>query len=92
MKIGIPTDPYKQRRHQFINLVMKRVKPGSGSGEDFLLRRTWSHPVTDIKAILKKTLCGCGRRSHQAIYARAHDSRFRYISTNGRSSPLSIKN
>ena len=52
MKIGIPTDPYQQRRQQFINLVMKRVKPGSGSGEDFLLRRTWSYPVTDIRAIL----------------------------------------
>ncbi len=52
MKIGIPTDPYQQRRQQFINLVMKRVKPGSGSGENFLLRRTWSYPVTDIRAIL----------------------------------------
>ncbi|MBC6419815.1 MAG: hypothetical protein GDA44_14145 [Prochloron sp. SP5CPC1] len=33
---------------------MKRVKPGSGSGEDFLLRRTWINPVTDIKAIVKE--------------------------------------
>lgn len=54
LKIDIQADPYKQSRYQFINLVMKRVKPGSGSGEDFLLRRTWSYPVTDIRAILKE--------------------------------------
>ncbi|NER32748.1 MAG: hypothetical protein F6J93_01485 [Oscillatoria sp. SIO1A7] len=44
-----------QRRKQFISLVMKRVRPGTGSGLDFIKKRTWTYPVTDIKAIVNRT-------------------------------------
>jgi hypothetical protein len=33
---------------------MKRVRPGTGSGLDFLNYRTWSFPVTDLRAIIKE--------------------------------------
>lgn len=44
-----------QRRKQFVALAMKRSKPGSGSSLEFLDRRTWIYPVTDIQSIIKKT-------------------------------------
>ncbi|NER36237.1 MAG: hypothetical protein F6J93_20025 [Oscillatoria sp. SIO1A7] len=34
---------------------MKRVRPGTGSGLDFIKKRTWTYPVTDIKAIVNRT-------------------------------------
>ncbi|PSM48427.1 hypothetical protein C7Y66_14480 [Chroococcidiopsis sp. CCALA 051] len=42
-------------RKQFIALVMKRIKPGSGSSLEFLKSRTWNNPVTDIKSYLALT-------------------------------------
>ncbi|WP_204106180.1 MULTISPECIES: hypothetical protein [Spirulina sp. CCY15215] len=47
-------DPKALFRQQFIALVMKRVRPGTGSGLDFLERRTWKHSVTNLKAIIKR--------------------------------------
>ena len=55
MKLEPLLDVNARRRKQFISLVMKRVQPGTGSGLDFLKKRTWTYPVTDIKAIVKKT-------------------------------------
>lgn len=47
-------DPHAQKRRQFITLVMKRVKPGTGSGLEFLAQKTWMHPVTNLNAIFKQ--------------------------------------
>ncbi|MBK4730625.1 hypothetical protein JJD41_12225 [Oxynema sp. CENA135] len=55
MTFNTQIDINAQRRRQFITLVMKRVQPGTGSGLDFLNKRTWTYPVTDIKAIVTKT-------------------------------------
>jgi hypothetical protein len=55
MTVNTQTDINAQRRRQFISLVMKRVQPGTGSGLDFLNKRTWTYPVTDIKAIIIQT-------------------------------------
>ncbi|MBR8826966.1 MAG: hypothetical protein DSM107014_03510 [Gomphosphaeria aponina SAG 52.96 = DSM 107014] len=43
-----------QMRRQFIALAMKRVQPGTGSSLEFLDRRTWVHPVTNLKNIIKQ--------------------------------------
>lgn len=47
-------DPHAQRRRCFINLVKKRVKPGTGSSIDFLNQRTWNHFLVNVKAIIKR--------------------------------------
>jgi len=47
-------DPNSQKRKQFITLVMKYVKPGSGSSIEFLSKRTWTYPVTNINNIIKQ--------------------------------------
>ncbi|NJM56479.1 MAG: hypothetical protein HC857_02060 [Synechococcales cyanobacterium RU_4_20] len=39
-------------RRCFIELALKRVKPGSGSGLALLQRRTWVHTVSDLNQIL----------------------------------------
>ncbi|MEG3892001.1 MULTISPECIES: hypothetical protein [unclassified Microcoleus] len=44
-----------ETRKQFIALVLKRVKPGSGSSLEFLDTRTWNYPVTDIRSIIQTT-------------------------------------
>lgn len=36
------------RRKQFLALVRRRVRPGSGSSIDFLRTRTWSEPVVEL--------------------------------------------
>jgi hypothetical protein len=48
------TDPNATRRRQFLNLVRKRVRPGTGSGEAFLNRRTWTYSVTNLNEIVKQ--------------------------------------
>ncbi|MEA5618980.1 hypothetical protein VB711_14180 [Cronbergia sp. UHCC 0137] len=50
----IIADPNSQKRKQFISLVMKYVKPGSGSSIEFLNKRTWNHPVTNLNIIIKQ--------------------------------------
>jgi hypothetical protein len=55
MKTNKRPDHKVLQRKQFIALVMKRVQPGTGSGLDFLERRTYMQPVTNLKAIIKKT-------------------------------------
>jgi hypothetical protein len=47
-------DPHCQKRKQFINLVMKYVKKGSGSSIEFLNSRSWTHPVTNLNDIIKQ--------------------------------------
>ena len=47
-------DPHSQKRKQFINLVLKYVKKGSGSSIEFLNKRTWNDPVTDLNNIIKQ--------------------------------------
>jgi hypothetical protein len=47
-------DPHSQKRKQFINLVMKYVKKGSGSSIEFLNNRTWTHSVTNLNNIIKQ--------------------------------------
>ena len=42
------------KRRAFLNLVKKRVKPGTGSSLNFLSQRTWHHPVTNLSNILKQ--------------------------------------
>jgi len=48
------TDPNAQRRRQFINIVMKLVKPGAGSSIEFLKKRTWTYPVANLNEIIKQ--------------------------------------
>lgn len=55
MTVNTPIDINAHRRRQFINLVMKRVQPGTGSGLDFINKRTWTYPVTNIKALITQT-------------------------------------
>jgi hypothetical protein len=43
-----------QKRHFFLSLVKKRVKPGSGSGSVFVHQRTWSYPVNNLNLIIKQ--------------------------------------
>ena len=47
-------DPHSQKRKQFINLVLKYVKKGSGSSIEFLNKRTWNDPMTDLNNIIKQ--------------------------------------
>jgi len=47
-------DPYAQKRKQFINLVIKYVKKGSGSSLEFLNSRSWTYPVTNLNDIIKQ--------------------------------------
>ena len=47
-------DLHSQKRKQFINLVMKYVKKGSGSSIEFLNSRSWTHPVTNLNDIIKQ--------------------------------------
>lgn len=47
-------DLSSQKRRFFLSLVKKRVKPGSGSGLDFLYKRTWSYSVSNLNLILKQ--------------------------------------
>ena len=47
-------DRHSQKRKQFINLVMKYVKKGSGSSIEFLNKRTWTYPVTNLNNIIKQ--------------------------------------
>jgi hypothetical protein len=41
-----------QARRNFINMTLKRVKPGSGSTVQFLKARTWNRPVTNLKQFI----------------------------------------
>lgn len=45
----------EQRRKLYIQIALRRCRPGSGSSVEFLRKRTWNRPVTDIKAIIKQT-------------------------------------
>jgi len=47
-------DPHAQKRKQFINLVMKYVKKGSGSSMEFLNSRSWAYAVTNLNDIIKQ--------------------------------------
>lgn len=41
------------RRHFYIQVAKKRVRPGSGSGPETLWARTWRRPVFDLRTITK---------------------------------------
>jgi hypothetical protein len=43
-----------QKRKDFLTLVKKRIKSGSGSSVEFLHQRTWINPVSDLKSIIKQ--------------------------------------
>lgn len=43
-----------QKRKFFLTLVKKRVRSGTGSGSDFLNKRTWTYPVNNLNLILKQ--------------------------------------
>lgn len=45
----------EQRRKLYIQIALRRCRPGSGSSVEFLRKRTWNRPVTNIKAIIKQT-------------------------------------
>ncbi|NJS12449.1 MAG: hypothetical protein HC789_19750 [Microcoleus sp. CSU_2_2] len=45
----------EQRRKIYIQIALRRCRPGSGSSLEFLRKRTWNRPVTNIKAIIKQT-------------------------------------
>ncbi|NES22577.1 MAG: hypothetical protein F6K41_27570 [Symploca sp. SIO3E6] len=47
-------DPQAEKRKYFIDLVKKRVQPGTGSSRDFLNRRTWNQAVTNLNKIIKQ--------------------------------------
>jgi hypothetical protein len=41
-----------QKRQFFINLIKKRVKSGTGSSLEFLHKRTWTYPVSNLNSII----------------------------------------
>ncbi len=41
------------RRHLYLTLIRKRVRPGSGSSQEFLRARTWRIPVFDLRALVQ---------------------------------------
>lgn len=43
----------RQMRRFMIDMVMRRVKPGTGSGRDFMRRRTAMNPFPDLRPILQ---------------------------------------
>ncbi|MEW6405383.1 MAG: hypothetical protein AB1649_26630, partial [Chloroflexota bacterium] len=43
----------RQKRRFMIDMVKRRIKPGTGSGHDFLRRRTAMNPWPDLRPILK---------------------------------------
>ena len=45
----------ENRRKLFIEMGMRRCRPGSGSSREFLQKRTWKRPVTNLKKLIKKT-------------------------------------
>lgn len=45
----------EQRRKLYIEIALRRCRPGSGSSLEFLRKRTWNRAVTNIKAIIKQT-------------------------------------
>lgn len=45
----------EQRRKVYIEIALRRCRPGSGSTLEFLSKKTWNTPVTNIKAIIKQT-------------------------------------
>jgi hypothetical protein len=45
----------KLRRKQYIALIQKRVRPGSGSNLAFMESRTWAYPVADLNRIIQET-------------------------------------
>ena len=50
-----PQDLGKLRRKQYIALVQKRVRPGSGSSLAWMQSRTWAYPVADLNRIIRET-------------------------------------
>jgi hypothetical protein len=40
-------------RKKFIQITLRRVKPGSGSTHEFLKTRTWSRQVTDLRPLIQ---------------------------------------
>jgi hypothetical protein len=40
-------------RQKFIQLTLRRVKPGSGSTHEFLTTRTWHKQVTDLRQLIQ---------------------------------------
>ncbi len=40
-------------RQKFIQLTLRRVKPGSGSTHEFLTTRTWEKQVTDLRQLIQ---------------------------------------
>jgi hypothetical protein len=42
-------------RKKFIQITLKRVKPGSGSSIEFLKARTWRTPVTDLRDLISES-------------------------------------
>ncbi|MFH1603097.1 MAG: nucleotidyltransferase domain-containing protein [Pseudomonadota bacterium] len=42
-------------REAFIELALRRARPGSGSAPGFRARRTWSLPVSDLRMIIRRT-------------------------------------
>ena len=45
----------KLRRKQYIALIQKRVRPGSGSSLALMQSRTWAYPVADLNRIIRET-------------------------------------
>jgi hypothetical protein len=43
----------RQLRRFMINMSLRRIKPGAGSGQDFLMRRTAMNPWPDLRPILQ---------------------------------------
>jgi hypothetical protein len=43
----------RQKRHFVINMLKRRVRPGTGSSQEFLQRRTAMNPWPDLRPILK---------------------------------------
>jgi hypothetical protein len=44
-----------QRRRLLIDMALRRIKPGTGSGNEFLRRRTAMNPWPDLRPVLQET-------------------------------------
>ncbi len=45
----------ENRRKLFIEIALRRCRPGSGSSREFLQKRTWRRPVTNLKSLTEQT-------------------------------------
>ena len=66
----------RQMRRFMIDMVLRKGKPGTGSGHEFMRRRTAMNPWPDLRPILKEfewaIVGGVATRAYMPEIGRAH--------------------